>query len=255
MKTVRIGSSGLQVSPIILGCLGFGTPGVGAHPWALGIDAARQGIAAAFEAGIIGFDTANVYGAGASEKLLGQVLREMGIRDEVIVATKLYARVGPGPKGAGLSRGAIFQQVDASLLRLDTDYIDLYQIHRYDPETPIEETLQALDDLVRMGKVRYIGASSMTAWQFIEAQHIASLKGWTQFISMQNHYNLLMREEEREMIPYCHEAGVGVLPWSPLARGNSRGTGALHRREAKPMVMVNRSTVRQMKAMKRFLMH
>jgi aryl-alcohol dehydrogenase-like predicted oxidoreductase len=173
----------------------------------------------AWEAGITTFDTANVYSLGSSEEIVGTVLKELAPRDEVIIATKVHGLLGPGPKGCGLSRAAILAQVDASLKRLGTDHIDLYQIHRYDVETPIEETLEALDDLVRSGRVRYIGASSMDAWRFVQAQGKADLHGWTRFASMQDQYSLLMREEEREMLPYCLDQGVGVLPWSPLARG------------------------------------
>jgi 1-deoxyxylulose-5-phosphate synthase len=219
MEYVRLGSSGLEVSRIVLGCMGFGDPKRGTHEWALGLDEARPLIRQALEAGITAFDTANVYSAGVSEEIVGKVLGELARRDEVVIATKVYGRMGPGPKGGGLSRAAIFTQVDESLRRLGIDDIDLYQIHRYDPNTPVEETMEALDDLVRSGKVRYIGASSMWTWRFVQAQYIADLHGWTRFISMQDHYNLLMREEEREMLPFCIDQGVGVLPWSPLARG------------------------------------
>ena len=219
MEYVPLGASGLRVSRIVLGCMSFGEPQRGAHPWTLPPDQARPFIVAALEAGITTFDTANVYSAGSSEEILGEVLRDVARREEVVVATKVHGRMGPGPNGGGLSRGAILTQVEASLRRLGTDYIDLYQIHRYDPQTPIEETMQALHDLVRTGKVRYLGASSMWAWQFAQAQHVAELNGWTPFVSMQDQYNLLMREEEREMHPFCLDTGVGVLPWSPLARG------------------------------------
>ena len=219
MEYIRLGDSGLQVSHIVLGCMSFGEPGRGGHPWTLPPDEARPFIVAALEAGITTFDTANVYSAGSSEEILGKVLGEAARREDVVIATKVHGRMGPGPNGGGLSRGAIATQVEASLRRLRTDHIDLYQIHRYDPQTPIEETMQALDDLVRAGKVRYLGASSMWAWQFAQAQHVAELNGWTPFVSMQDQYNLLMREEEREMLPFCLDTGVGVLPWSPLARG------------------------------------
>jgi len=219
MEYVPLGASGLRVSRIVLGCMSFGEPQRGAHPWTLPPDQARPFIVAALEAGITTFDTANVYSAGSSEEILGEVLRDVARREEVVVATKVHGRMGPGPNDGGLSRGAILTQVEASLRRLGTDYIDLYQIHRYDPQTPIEETMQALHDLVRTGKVRYLGASSMWAWQFAQAQHAAELNGWTPFVSMQDQYNLLMREEEREMHPFCLDIGVGVLPWSPLARG------------------------------------
>jgi aryl-alcohol dehydrogenase-like predicted oxidoreductase len=219
MDCVGLGGSGLQVSRVVLGCMSFGDPQRGTHEWALDLDAAKPIVRQALEAGITTFDTANVYSAGASEEIIGKLLGELAKRDEIVIATKVHGRMGPGPKGAGLSRAAIFTQVDESLRRLGTDYIDLYQIHRYDPETPIEETLCALHDLVRAGKVRYIGASSMWAWQFAQAQYLADLHGWTRFVSMQDQYNLLMREEEREMLPFCADQGVGVLPWSPLARG------------------------------------
>jgi aryl-alcohol dehydrogenase-like predicted oxidoreductase len=219
MEYTRLGKSGLKVSRIILGCMGFGDPSRGTHAWALGIDESRPIIKQALEAGITTFDTANMYSLGASEEIVGTVLGELTKRDEVIIATKVFNPMGPGPKDAGLSRAAIFAQVEQSLKRLKTDYIDLYQIHRYDPQTPIEETLEALHDLVKSGKVRYIGASSMYAWQFVQAQYVADLHGWTRFVSMQDQYNLLMREEEREMLPFCLNQGVGVIPWSPLARG------------------------------------
>lgn len=219
MDQVRLGGSGLRVSRLVLGCMTFGEPGRGAHAWTLPPEESRPFVVAALEAGITTFDTANVYSDGSSEEIVGRVLGEVARRDEVVIATKLHGRMGPGPNGSGLSRGAVLTQVDASLRRLGTDYIDLYQIHRYDPHTPVEETMEALHDVVRAGKVRYLGASSMSAWQFVEAQHVADAGGWTRFVSMQDQYNLLMREEEREMLPYCAHAGVGVLPWSPLARG------------------------------------
>lgn len=219
MKYIRLGTSGLLVSRIIVGCMSFGEPKRGTHEWTLDLDDARPLIRQAFDAGITTFDTANVYSLGSSEEILGKVLGEIARRDQVIIATKVFARMGPGPNDSGLSRAAILTHIDASLKRLKTDYIDLYQIHRYDANTPIEETLQALHDLVRYGKVRYIGASSMWAWQFVQSQYLADLHGWTRFVSMQDHYNLLMREEEREMFPFCVNQGVGILPWSPLARG------------------------------------
>jgi aryl-alcohol dehydrogenase-like predicted oxidoreductase len=214
-----LGDSGLEVSKVVLGCMSFGEPARGTHAWALDIDAARPIVRDALEAGITTFDTANGYSLGSSEEITGKLLGEFAKRDEVVIATKVYLRMAPGPKGGGLSRAAIFTQIDESLRRLGTDYIDLYQIHRYDPKTPIEETMAALHDLVRAGKVRYLGASSMWAWQFAQAQYLADLHGWTRFVSMQDQYNLLMREEEREMLPFCVDQGVGVLPWSPLARG------------------------------------
>ena len=219
MDQVRLGRSGLKISRIVLGCMSFGSPGEGSHPWSLDLEQARPLLRKAWEAGITTFDTANVYSQGTSEETTGKVLGELARRDEVVIATKVHGRMGPGPKGGGLSRAAIFAQVDASLKRLGTDYIDLYQIHRYDFETPIEETLEALDDLVRSGRVRYIGASSMDVWRFVQAQYLADLHHWTRFTSMQDQYSLLMREEEREMLPFCRDQGVGILPWSPLARG------------------------------------
>ena len=219
MEYTRLGRSGLEVSRVVLGCMSFGDPQRGTHSWSLDLDQARPLIRQALEAGITTFDTANVYSLGASEEITGTVLGELAKREEVVIATKVNNRMGPGPNGAGLSRGAIMTQIDASLRRLKTDYVDLYQIHRFDPKVPIEETMEALDDVVRAGKARYLGASSMWAWQFVQMQHAADLNGWTRFVSMQDQYNLIMREEEREMLPYCLDQGVGVLPWSPLARG------------------------------------
>src|SRR5215217_2850899 len=219
MEYVRLGSTGLEVSRLVLGCMSFGDPKRGAHPWSLDEESSRPLIRQAVEAGINFFDTANVYSAGSSEEIIGRALKDFGRRDELVIATKVHGRMHDGPNGAGLSRKAIMAEVDGSLLRLDTDYIDLYQIHRWDPRTPIEETLEALHDVVEAGKARYIGASSMFAWQFAKAQHVAERHGWTRFVSMQNHYNLVYREEEREMIPLCLDQGVGVIPWSPLARG------------------------------------
>jgi aryl-alcohol dehydrogenase-like predicted oxidoreductase len=220
MQYTRLGDTGLEVSRVILGCMSFGESARGNHAWSMGVDDARPIVRAAIEAGITTFDTANVYSLGSSEEITGALLTEFASREEVVIATKVHGRMGPGPNGGGLSRGAILTQVDASLRRLGTDYIDLYQIHRYDPEVPIEETLEALHDVVRAGKVRYIGASSMWAWQFAQAQYTADANGWTRFVSMQDQYNLLQREEEREMHPYCLDEGVGVIPWSPLARGH-----------------------------------
>ncbi len=199
--------------------MSFGDPNRGNHQWSLDLDASRPIIRAALEAGINTFDTANVYSLGSSEEITGKVVGELAKRDEVLIFTKVNGEMGPGPNGSGLSRGAIMTQIDASLRRLGTDYVDLYQIHRFDPKVPIEETMEALDDVVRAGKARYIGASSMWAWQFAQMQHAADLNGWTRFVSMQDQYNLIMREEEREMLPYCLDQGVGTLPWSPLARG------------------------------------
>ena len=219
MRFSRVGSSGLEVSAVVLGCMSYGDPTRGAHPWSVGLDESRPFFRQAIELGITTFDTANVYSAGSSEEITGQLLDEFARREDVVIATKVHGRMRPGPHGAGLSRAAILHEVDASLRRLGTDYIDLYQIHRFDPAVPIEETMEALHDVVKAGKARYIGASSMYAWQFASMQHAADLGGWTRFVSMQDQYNLLNREEEREMHPYSLQSGVGVLPWSPLARG------------------------------------
>lgn len=219
MQYVKLGSTGLDVSRICLGCMTYGVPDRGAHEWTLDEDASRPLIRQALDAGITFFDTANVYSDGTSEEIVGRALRDFARRDEIVLATKVHGRMRPGPNGGGLSRKAILAELDHSLTRLGTDYVDLYQIHRYDPHTPVEETMQALHDVVRAGKVRYIGASSMYAWQFSKMQYTAERHGWTTFVSMQNHYNLLYREEEREMLPLCADQGVGVLPWSPLARG------------------------------------
>ena len=219
MRYTTLGSTGLEVSRVALGCMSFGVPARGGHPWSLDEEAARPIIARALEAGVTFFDTANTYSAGTSEEITGRALRDFARREEVVLATKVWGRMGPGPNGAGLSRGAILTQVDASLRRLGTDYVDLYQVHRWDPKTPIEETVEALHDVVRAGKARYVGASSMWAWQFAKALHVADAHGWTRFVSMQDHYNLLHREEEREMLPLCADEGVGSIPWSPLARG------------------------------------
>jgi aryl-alcohol dehydrogenase-like predicted oxidoreductase len=216
---VNLGSTGLKVSRIVLGCMSFGEPDRGNHPWTLGEEQSRPLIKQALEAGVNFFDTANVYSAGSSEEIVGRALRDFADRDELVIATKVHGRMRPGPNGQGLSRKAIMSEIDASLARLGTDYVDLYQIHRWDPATPIEETLEALHDVVKAGKARYLGASSMWAWQFAKANHLAEVAGWTPFVSMQNHYNLLNREEEREMLPLCADLGVGVIPWSPLARG------------------------------------
>jgi aryl-alcohol dehydrogenase-like predicted oxidoreductase len=219
MRYIRLGSTGLEVSAVTLGCMSFGNAARGGHPWVLDEERARPIIEAALEAGITTFDTANVYSGGSSEEITGRLLREMADRDDLVIATKVHGRMRPGPNGRGLSRKAILREIDDSLTRLGTDYVDLYQIHRWDDETPIEETMEALHDVVQAGKARYIGASSMYAWQFAKAQYTADLGGWTRFVSMQNHYNLVYREEEREMLPFCLDQGVGVLPWSPLARG------------------------------------
>ena len=216
---MRLGNSGLQVSKVILGCMSYGEPTRGNHEWSLSEDESRPFIRRALDLGITTFDTANVYSDGSSEEIVGRALADFAKREEVVIATKVHGVMRPGPNGRGLSRGHIMEQIDASLRRLGTDYIDLYQIHRRDPEVSAEETMEALHDLVKAGKVRYIGASSMYAWQFAEYQHAADLNGWTRFVSMQDHYNLINREEEREMLPYCLDQGVGVIPWSPLARG------------------------------------
>jgi aryl-alcohol dehydrogenase (NADP+) len=219
MKYAKLGSTGLDVSRICLGCMSFGAPELGTHPWSLDEDASRPFIRQALELGINFFDTANVYSMGSSEEIVGRALRELANRDEVVVATKVFGGMRDGRNATGLSRKAIMTEIDHSLRRLGMDYVDLYQIHRWDPRTPIEETMEALHDVVKRGKARYIGASSMWAWQFATAQHVAERHGWTRFVSMQNHYNLLNREEEREMLPLCAAQGVGVIPWSPLARG------------------------------------
>jgi 1-deoxyxylulose-5-phosphate synthase len=219
MQHVRLGNTGLQVSKICLGCMSYGEPGRGGHEWSLGEDDARPFFRRAIEDGINFFDTANVYSAGSSEEITGRALKDFASRDDVVIATKVHGRMRPGPNGAGLSRKAIMTEIDHSLRRLGTDYVDLYQIHRWDRRTPIEETLEALHDVVKAGKARYIGASSMWAWQFSKALHVAERNGWTRFVSMQDHYNLLQREEEREMLPLCLDEGIGVIPWSPLARG------------------------------------
>ena len=219
MDYVNLGATGLQVSAVCVGCMSFGEPERGNHAWTLPEDQSRPLLKQAVEAGINFFDTANVYSDGSSEEIVGRALAEYARRDEVVIATKVHGRMGPGPNGAGLSRKAILQEIDASLRRLGTDYVDLYQIHRWDPRTPVLETMEALHDVVKAGKARYIGASSMWAWQFSKAQHLARAAGLTPFVSMQNHYNLLNREEEREMLPLCADLGVGVIPWSPLARG------------------------------------
>lgn len=217
--SVRLGRSGLKISKIVLGCMSFGVSDRGAHGWTLDEDTSRPLIRQALEAGITTFDTADVYSDGTSEEFVGRALADFARRDEIVIATKVHGRMGPGANQAGLSRAHILSGIDASLRRLGTDHVDLYQIHRWDPETPIEETMEALHDVVRSGKARYIGASSMWAWQFATAQHVAAQNGWTRFVSMQDQYNLLQREEEREMHPFCLDSGVGVLPWSPLARG------------------------------------
>jgi aryl-alcohol dehydrogenase-like predicted oxidoreductase len=219
MRYVKLGRTGLEVSRICLGCMSYGTPGQGNHAWSLSEADSRPFIQRALESGINFFDTANRYSLGSSEEILGRALKDFARREEVVIATKVYGRMRPGPNGAGLSRKAIMGELDASLRRLGTDYVDLYQIHRWDHETPIEETLEALNDVVRAGKVRYIGASSMHAWQFARALAVSERHCWARFVSMQNLVNLLYREEEREMLPLCAAEGIGVIPWSPQARG------------------------------------
>ncbi len=219
MEYTKLGATGLDVSRICLGCMSFGEPGRGSHPWSLDEDAATPIVRHALEAGINFFDTANVYSDGTSEEIVGRILAGHARRDEIVLATKVHFRMHQGPNGSGLSRKAILFEIDESLRRLGTDYVDLYQIHRFDASTPIEETLEALHDVVKAGKVRYLGASSMSAWQFATMLHVAERHGWTRFVSMQDHYNLLYREEEREMLPLCAAEGIGVIPWSPLARG------------------------------------
>ncbi|MCX4918359.1 aldo/keto reductase [Streptomyces sp. NBC_00687] len=219
MQYVKLGSTGLDVSRICLGCMSFGLPDRGTHAWTLDEEASRPLIRRALEAGVTFFDTANVYSDGTSEEIVGRALAEYARRDEIVLASKVNGAMHEGPNGRGLSRKAIMTEIDNSLRRLGTDHVDLYQIHRFDHATPVEETMEALHDVVKAGKARYIGASSMYAWEFSKMQYTAALHGWTKFVSMQNHYNLLYREEEREMLPLCADQGVGVLPWSPLARG------------------------------------
>ena len=219
MQYIKLGTTGLEVSRLCLGCMTYGLPDRGTHTWMLDEATSRPLIKQAVELGINFFDTANVYSDGTSEEILGRALKDFTRRDEVVIATKVCGPMRTGPNAAGLSRKAIFTEIDNSLRRLGVDYIDLYQIHRADPATPIEETLEALHDLVKAGKARYIGASSMHAWQFTKALYLSRLHGWTKFASMQNHLNLLYREEEREMLPLCADQGIAVIPWSPLARG------------------------------------
>ncbi len=219
MDYINLGNTGLQVSRICLGCMSYGEPTRGNQPWSLDKESALPFFRQALDAGINFFDTANVYSAGSSEEITGEALLSLVSREEVVIASKVNGRMRPGANGEGLSRKAILSEIDNSLRRLGTDYLDLYQIHRWDYNTPIEETLEALHDVVKAGKVRYIGASSMHAWQFTKALYLADLHGWTRFVSMQNYYNLLYREEEREMLALCEDQGIGVIPWSPLARG------------------------------------
>jgi aryl-alcohol dehydrogenase-like predicted oxidoreductase len=218
MEYTRLGNSGLKVSRIAFGCMSFGRPGTG-RDWALDDDAAEPLFRQAVELGITLWDTANGYGRGTSEEITGAAIGKYTSREQVVLATKLFAPMGTGPGGRGLSRRAVFEQAEASLRRLGTDYIDIYQIHRFDPDTPVEETMEALHDVVKAGKARYIGASSMWAWQFAKMQYTARLHGWTEFIAMQDQYSLVAREEEREMFPLLADQGVGSIPWSPLAQG------------------------------------
>lgn len=219
MEYVKLGNTGMDVSRLCLGCMSFGDPERGNHQWILNEEKSRPMIKQALDLGINFFDTANVYSDGTSEEIVGRALKDFAKRDEVVLATKVHGRMHQGPNGAGLSRKAIMSEIDNSLKRLGTDYVDLYQIHRWDYDTSIEETLEALHDVVKAGKARYIGASSMYAWQFQKALHIAEKNGWTRFVSMQNYLNLLYREEEREMLPLCKDEKIGVIPWSPMARG------------------------------------
>lgn len=219
MDYVKLGNTGLDVSRLCLGCMGFGDAARWTHPWVQNEEQSRQVIKKALDLGINFFDTANVYSAGTSEEYVGRALKDCANRDEIVIATKVHFRMHEGPNGAGLSRKAIMSEIDKSLKRLGTDYVDLYQIHRWDYSTPIEETMEALHDVVRAGKARYIGASAMFAWQFQKALHVAESHGWSRFVSMQNHYNLIYREEEREMMQLCKAEGVGVIPYSPLASG------------------------------------
>jgi 1-deoxyxylulose-5-phosphate synthase len=233
MQYVRLGKAGLKVSRICLGAMTFGSPEW--RPWTLDEATSRPFVKRALELGINFFDTADMYSVGGSEEILGRALKDFAARDQVVIATKAYSPVGSGPNDRGLSRKHLFDAIDASLRRLGVDYVDLYQIHRFDHETPIEETLEALHDIVKAGKARYIGASSMSSWQFAKMLYAADRHGWTRFVAMQNHYNLVYREEEREMLPLCLEEGIGVIPWSPLARGFLAGNrekkdfGATHR--------------------------
>ena len=229
MEYVNLGRTGLRVSRLCLGTMTFGSPAW--RPWILPEDASRPFIRRALDAGVNFFDTADMYSRGVSEEIVGRALADFTTRDQVVIATKAFFPMGDGPNDRGLSRKHLFDAIDASLRRLGTDYVDLYQIHRFDPHTPIEETLEALNDVVRAGKARYVGASSMYAWQFARMLQVSERRGWARFVSMQNHYNLVYREEEREMLPLCRAEGVGVLPWSPLARGflagnRGRSTGA-----------------------------
>jgi aryl-alcohol dehydrogenase-like predicted oxidoreductase len=230
MEYIRFGNTGMQVSRLCLGTMTYGTP-TERWPWALNEEQSRPFIKKALDLGINFFDTADIYSMGASEEVVGRALRDYAKRDEVVLATKVFNPMGPGPNSKGLSRKLIMSAIDASLQRLGTDYVDLYQIHRWDYDTPIEETMEALHDVVKAGKARYIGASSMYSWQFAQALHTADLHGWTRFVSMQPHYNLIYREEEREMLPLCKDQKIAVIPWSPLARGLLTGNRSKDRNE------------------------
>jgi len=219
MEYIKLGNTGLDVSPIAIGAMTYGEPDRGHPVWSLGEEGSRPLIKRALEAGINFFDTANMYSLGSSEEILGRALHDFADRDDVVIATKVRHAMRPGPNGKGLSRKVIMAEIDHSLRRLGTDYVDLYQIHRLDPGTPMEETLEALHDVVKAGKARYLGASSMHAWEFAKALHLQERHGWSRFVSMQDHYNLLAREEEREMLPLCADEGIGTIVWSPLARG------------------------------------
>ena len=219
MEYVKLGKTGLEVSKICLGCMTYGDPDRGNHAWSLPEEESRALLKQAIDLGINFLDTANTYSNGSSEEIVGRAIKDFSKREDIVLATKVFNRMRPGPNGAGLSRKAIFDEIDNSLRRLGTDYVDLYQIHRWDYTTPIEETLEALHDVVKAGKARYIGASSMYSWQFAKALYISRLNGWTEFVSMQDHLNLLYREEEREMLPFCEDQKIAVIPWSPLARG------------------------------------
>ncbi len=219
MDYVKFGKTGLGVSRLCIGCMTYGIPDRGPHPWTLDEEKSRPLIRKALDLGINFFDTANVYSDGTSEEIVGRALKEFVKRDDIVLATKVNGRMRPGANGAGLSRKAIFAEIDNSLKRLGTDHVDLYQIHRGDPTVPIEETMEALHDVVKAGKARYIGASNMYAWQFAKAIYTSRINGWTEFVSMQDHINLINREEEREMLPFCRDQGIAVMPWSPLARG------------------------------------
>ena len=220
MEQTRLGDTGLRISRLALGCMSYGDPtSEGAHAWALADDAAQPFFQQAVELGITFWDTANVYQAGTSEEVVGRAIARYSRREDIVLATKVHGKMHDGPGGSGLSRKAILEQIDASLARLGTDFVDLYQIHRFDPDTPVEETMEALHDIVKAGKVRYLGASSMYAWQFAKLQHAADLGGWTRFVSMQNQYNLLRRQDERELMAMCADTGVGLVPYSPQGKG------------------------------------